>query len=345
MHRHEEASFFLYGRGLGLASQAEDAETASGIVESAMQLACAYSAFGRLKEDMSSPFRVWERGSSFYLGRFVVAYLNSIRRGEFKARYLYSLNERLITGVSFPEALFSLLNECENHCEYRLMKWCAEQLSLFVIPPAVQEVIDHQILKTSGMSDGDEGESCERCGNRLFSSGEGPLLWCSECKAPIVFSCYSFKVLRVIAVRLDTLTAAQVKDFLKTDPPVEGSLVDVSEIINKQGNTEELPSLSIEELAKIEPSSIIVSQWKKSSKVPPSYLINPGLESVHQCRGCNSLFNDVDFELTFLETGTCPLCKTPLDVEAEGEFADTVDSYSDLLKQLRDFASEIPIHF
>jgi phage FluMu protein Com len=79
--------------------------------------------------------------------------------------------------------------------------------------------------------------------------------------------------------------------------------------------------------------------------VAPTYLINPTLESVHQCRGCNSLFNDVDFELTFLESGRCPICKTPLDSEGEGEFADTYDSYSDLLRQLRDFAAEIPIHF
>ena len=63
------------------------------------------------------------------------------------------------------------------------------------------------------------------------------------------------------------------------------------------------------------------------------------------CRGCNSIFNDQDFELTFLENGCCPLCKTPLDHEAEGEFTDTMDSYSDLLKQLRDFASSVPIEF
>ena len=86
-------------------------------------------------------------------------------------------------------------------------------------------------------------------------------------------------------------------------------------------------------------------EWKKNAKVPPSYILNPSLESIHKCRGCNSIFNDVDFELTFLENGSCPLCKTPLDHEAEGDFADTMDSYSDLLKQLRDFADAVPIDF
>jgi intraflagellar transport protein 122 len=348
MHRHEEASFFLYGRSLGLASQAEDFDKALALVNSGLQLARTYSAFGRLKEDLSSPFSVRERGASFYLSRFVVAYLNTIRRGQFKAKYLHGITERLISGVSFPEALFSLLNEAESVGEYRLMKWCAEQLALFVVPPAVQEVVDFAILRTAGLNDGDETESCERCRNRLFSSAEGPLLWCSECKCPVVFSSYSFRVLPVIPVVLNGVTVDDVKSFVKTDPPVTGAQVDIADLLEHGGGVgeaEDEPVLNADTFRKVEPTSIIICEWKKASKVPPTFLINPSLESVHHCRGCNSLFNDVDFELTFLETGRCPICKTPLDSEGEGEFADTYDSYSDLLRQLRDFAAEIPIHF
>jgi intraflagellar transport protein 122 len=348
MQRHEEASFFLYGRSLGLASQVEDADGALALVESGLQLARAYSAFGRLKENMSSPFSVGETGALFYLSRFVVAYLNSIRRGEFKAKSLHGITEKLIGGLSFPEALFSLLSEAEGVGEFRLMKWCAEQLALFVVPPAVQEIVDFSILRTVDMKDGDDTECCERCRNRLFSSAEGPLLWCSECKCPIVFSSHSFRVLPVIPVKINGVNVDDVKHFLKTDPPVEGPDIDIADLLERGVGVDAndgMPVLTPDTFRKIEPTSIIICEWKKASKVPPTYLINPSLESVHHCLGCNSLFDDVDFELTFLETGRCPICKTPLDSEGEGEFADTYDSYSDLLRQLRDFATEIPIHF
>jgi intraflagellar transport protein 122 len=198
------------------------------------------------------------------------------------------------------------------------------------------------------MSDGDETEACESCRNRLFSSAEGLLLWCGECKCPIVFSSHSFRVLPVVPVRLEGVSIDDVRAFLKSDPPVEGASVDIADLLEHGGavgESEEVPVLKAEALRKVEPTSIVIAEWKKASKVSPSYYINPGLESVHQCRGCNSLFNDVDFELTFLETGRCPICKTPLDTEGEGDFADTYDSYSELLRQLRDFAADIPIHF
>ena len=95
---------------------------------------------------------------------------------------------------------------------------------------------------------------------------------------------------------------------------------------------------------KIDPGMIIIRKWKDKARVEPTFLLNPHFESVHKCHGCNSLFNDVDFEQTFLDDGRCPLCKTPLD-EAEGEFADTMDNFSDLLKQLRDFSENVPIDF
>ena len=347
MRRYEDVSFFLYGRTLGLASICEDPEEAEAIVESGLQLARAYNAFGRLKEDTTSPFTVRERGNSFYLSRFVVAYINSVRRGEFKSKYLHAINDDLICGISFPEALFSLLNESESIGEYRLMKWCAEQLALFVVPPAVQEAVDYAILRTSGLNDDDETDLCERCGSRLFASGDGPFLWCSECKCPIIFSNYSYKVLPLVPIKIDGITEEKAKELLSTDPPIDGTVVDIADIIDpsKSVNGEERPVLNGESLKRVDPSTVIMCEWKKTAKVPPSYLLNPQLESVHRCRGCNSIFNDIDFELTFLENGSCPLCKTPLDHEAEGEFADTMDSYSDLLKQLRDFASSVPIDF
>ena len=347
MDRYDDVAFFLYGRSLGLSSISEDPETARLIVDSGLELARAYSAFGRLKEDTTSPFTVRERGSSFHLSRFVVAYLNSIRRGEFKSRYLHSLNDDLICGVSFPEALFSLLNESEAFGEYRLMKWCAEQLSLFVVPPAVQEAVDYAILRTSGVADDEESEICERCGSKLFGSADGPLLWCSECKCPIIFSSYSFQVLPLVPIKIKDVSEEQAKELLKTDPPMESQSVDISSLIDpsKAVDGDPIPVLTSEQLKKIDPSTILMCQWKKTAKAPASYILNPQLESVHICRGCNSIFNDQDFELTFLENGCCPLCKTPLDHEAEGEFTDTMDSYSDLLKQLRDFASSVPIEF
>lgn len=347
MRRYEDVSFFLYGRTLGLASACEDQEEANLIVESGLQLARAYSAFGRLKEDTTSPFTVRERGMSFYLARYVTAYLNSVRRGEFKQRYMHSLNDELISGISFPEALFALFNESESVGEYRLMKWCAEQLSLFMVPPAVEEAVDYAILRTSGMNDDEESECCERCGSRLFASSEGPLLWCNECKCPIVFSSYSFKVLPLVPVKVDGVTEDDAKELLKSDPPIDAQIADISDLIDPSHaiDGEERPVLNHDSLRRIDPSIVIMCEWKKNAKVPPSYILNPSLESIHKCRGCNSIFNDVDFELTFLENGSCPLCKTPLDHEAEGDFADTMDSYSDLLKQLRDFADAVPIDF
>jgi hypothetical protein len=155
-------------------------------------------------------------------------------------------------------------------------------------------------------------------------------------------------VLPIVPVRLDGVALEDVRAFVKSDPPVEKTPTDLAELLEHGGTVgenEDVPVLGKDALAKVEPTAVIICEWKKASKVPPSYFINPGLESVHQCKGCNSFFNDPDFELTFLETGRCPICKTPLDGEGEGEFADTYDSYSDLLRQLRDFAADIPIHF
>ena len=347
MSRFDDAAFFLYGRSLGLASISESPEDGEMIVESGMQLARAYSAFGRLREEANSPFTVRERGASFYLSRFVVAYLNSIRKGEFKEKYLHAISDDLISGISYPEALFSLLNEAESMGEYRLMKWCAEQLSLYVVPPAVQEAVDLAILRTSGMNDEEETEFCERCGSRLFSSSDGPLLWCSECKCPIIFSSYSFKVIQLVPIKINGVEEGEVETILKSDPPIDGTNVDVRDIIDpsRAVDGEECPVVGAESLRKIEPSSIITCKWKSNAKVKNSYVLNPLLESVHRCRGCNSIFCDEDFELTFLENGCCPICKTPLDHESEGEFSDTLDSYSDLLKQLRGFADSVPIDF
>jgi hypothetical protein len=347
MHRFEDVSFFLYGRSLGMASICEDPGDAAGIVESGLNLSRAYSAFTRINEDTSSPFTVRERGASFFLSRFVVAYLNSVRRGEFKSRYLHGIDEALMSGVSFPEALFALLNEAETVGEFRMMNWCAGQLSLFVIPPAVQDAVDVAILRTAGLRDEEEAECCERCGNKLFASADGPLLWCSECKCPIVFSCFSFRVMPLIPVIVTGIEEGDVKKLLSVDPPIDGTMMDVADLIDRSRTVEgeACPVLTPDRLQKLDPCSLIVCEWKKSANVKASYLLNPLFESVHVCRGCNSTFNDTDFELTFLENGCCPLCKTPLDNEAEGEFADTMESYSDLLKQLRDFSAALPIHF
>ena len=348
MHRNEDISFFLYGRSLGMASICGDPDEAAAIVESGLQLARAYNAFGRIKEGMSSPFTVRERGSSFYLARFVVAYLNSVKRGQFKARYLHGINDDLIRGVSFPEALFSLLTEAECLGEYRMMRWCAEQLSLFVIPPAVQESVDFAILRITGLNDDEEeGDFCERCGNRLFSGPDGPLLWCSECNCPIVFSSFSFRVIKMIPIKVTGVDDDQAKQLLLTDPPIDGAVVDIAQLVDPSRSVdgEVTPVLNADTLKKIDPSTVVINQWKKTAKVPSSYALNHVLESIHKCRGCNSVFNDVDYEQTFLANGCCPLCKTPVDNEGEGEFADTMDSYSDLLKQLRDFSAAVPIEF
>lgn len=347
MNKYDDVAFFLYGRSLGLASISETAEEAQAIVESGLELARCYSAFGKLREDTTSPFTIRERGASFYLSRYVVAYMNSIRKGEFKSKYLHKISDELLTGISYPEALFSLLNESDNVGEYRLMRWCAEQLSLFVVPPAVQEAVDLAILRTAGMNDEDDGECCERCGSRLFSSGEGPLLWCSECKCPIVFSCYSYRVLPLVPIHTKDVEIKDAKTLISQDPPIDGNVMDISEVIDpaRAVDGDAKPVLNSDQLKNIDPSAFVTCEWKENSKVPCSFMLNPPLESVHVCRGCNSMFNDVDFERTFLENGACPICKTPLDNEAEGEFADTYDSYSDLLKQLRDFSSAVPIEF
>ena len=348
MHRYEDVAFFLYGRSLGMASQCQEQEEAAAIAESGLQLARAYSAYGRLKEDTSSPFTVREAGASFYLSRFVVAYLNSVRRGQHKDKYLHGLNDSIICGISFPEALFSLINEAESMGEYQLMKWCAEQLSLFVVPPAVQEAVDFAILKTAGLNDDEEtADVCERCGNKLFSSSEGPLLWCSECGCPIVFSSYSFRVVPLVPVKIRDVDEQKAKELLSIDPPIDGTVLDVSEILDRSHavDGETCPVLTKDSLQRIDPSTVVVCEWKEISKVPTSFMINPTFESVHRCRGCNSIFDDQDFELTFLEDGTCPLCKTPLDNERDNEFTDAADSYSDLLKTLREFSSSVPIDF
>lgn len=347
MNKFDDAAFFLYGRSLGLSSTSQDSSEADSFVESGILLAKAYSAFGRLKEDTTSPFNIREQGSSFYLSRFIVAYLNSVKRGEFKERYLHGITNEISRGVSYPESLFSLLNESSKKGEYRLMRWCAEQLSLYVVPPAIQEAIDLAILNTNGMNDVDEGDCCERCGSRLFSGSEGPLLWCSECKSPIIFSSYSFHVLPLVPININGVSPEEAKELIKIDPPIDSNPVEISNIIDPSTaiEGESKPSLNADILKRIDPSNVILCEWKPNSKVPPSFLLNPLLESVHICRGCNSIFNDVDFEQTFLDNGSCPLCKTPLDHEAEGEFADTYEAYSDLLKQLRDFASVVPIEF
>ena len=347
MNKYSDVAFFLYGRTLGLSSICESSEEAELIVESGLSLARAYSAFGRLKEDTTSPFTVREHGSSFYLSRFVVAYLNSFKKGEFKEKYRIKINDELLRGISYPEALFSLLNESENVGEYRLMRWCAEQLSSYLIPPAIQEAIDLAIIRTHGKHEDDDGECCERCGSRLFNSSEGPLLWCTECKCPLIFSSYSFKVLGLIPVSLKDVDIKSAKELIQIDPPIENNNLDLSEIIDPSNdlNHNGKVLLNSDNLLKIDPSSIIICKWKENSKVNDSFLLNINFDSLHICRGCNSIFNDIDFEQTFLDNGSCPICKTPLDNEQEGEFADNYESYSDLLKQLRDFASSVPIEF
>jgi hypothetical protein len=40
------------------------------------------------------------------------------------------------------------------------------------------------------------------------------------------------------------------------------------------------------------------------------------MESIHLCSGCNSLFNDVDFELTCPEIRRCPICETAVGLTA-----------------------------
>ena len=347
MHRYEDVAFFLYGRSLGMASKCEDKDEAASIAESGLQLARAYSAYGRLKEDTSSPFTVREAGASFYLSRFVVAYLNSVRRGQHKDKYLHGLNDSIICGISFPEALFSLISESEAMGEYQLMRWCAEQLANFVVPPAVQEAVDFAILKTSGLNEEEESDVCERCGNKLFASAEGPLLWCSECGCPIVFSSHSFRVLPLVPIKVQGIDEKQAKELLSVDPPIDGTLLDVSEVLDPSRGVdgEMCPVLNKDTLQRIDPSTVVACEWKEVSKVPTSFILNPQFESVHRCRGCNSIFDDSDYEITFLENGTCPLCKTPLDSERDGEFADMADSYSDLLKTLREFSSSVPIDF
>lgn len=347
MNKFDDVAFFLYGRSLGMSSICQNSQEAELIVQSGLELARAYSALGRLREDTNSPFTVRERGSSFYLARFVVSYINSIRHGEFKAKYMTGITEELLRGLSFSEALFSLLNESDSAGEYRLMRWCAEKLSLHLVPPAVQEAVDLAILRTAGMNDDDEGESCERCGSRLFSGSEGPLLWCSECKCPIVFSSYSYRVIPLVPVTINGVDVSEAKELINQDPPIDGSVLDVGEVIDPSHavNGEAKPVLNQDALKKIDPSCVITCEWKENSKVPSSFILNPPLDSVHLCRGCNSVFNDVDYEQTFLENGACPICKTPIDGEAEGEYADTYESYSDLLKQLREFSSNVPIYF
>ena len=347
MNKYDDVAFFLYGRSLGMASVAEDPAESNAIVESGLELSHAYSAFGRLREDTTSPFTVRERGASFYLSRYVVAYMNSVRHGEFKEKYLHQLPDNLFEAISYPEALFSLLNESDTVGEYRLMRWCAEQLSNFVVPPAVQEAVDLAILRTAGMNDDDEGEICPRCSSRLFASSDGPLLWCSECKCPIVFSAYSFKVLPLVPITIKDVEIKEAKELIAQDPPIDGNVVDISEVIDpaRAVDGEAKPVLNADALKNIDPSAFLTLNWKENSKVSSSFILNPDLESVHICRGCNSIFSDVDFEETFLENGACPICKTPLDNEAEGEFADTYESYSDTLKELRDFSAEVPIEF
>jgi hypothetical protein len=132
-----------------------------------------------------------------------------------------------------------------------------------MVPPAVQEVVDFAILRTAGMNDGEESECCARCQNRSFSSGEGPLLWSSECKAPIVFNSHFFTVLPLLAVVVGGLTNEQIKQFLKTDSPAEGNVVDATELIDKTGNEDESPTLGPEQFAKLQPASIIMCEWKR----------------------------------------------------------------------------------
>jgi len=163
----------------------------------------------------------------------------------------------------------------------------------------------------------------------------------------LVFSSYTFKVLPLIPIDVDGVTPDEAVELVREDPPIDANPIEISDIVDpsKSMNRAAKPVLNGDTLRLVDPGSALVMEWKKTSNVQPQIMLNPQLESIHQCRGCNSLFSDIDFEQTFLEGGACPLCRTPLDLEAENELSEQNESYSDLLRKLREFATNVPIEF
>jgi hypothetical protein len=115
------------------------------------------------------------------------------------------------------------------------------------------------LITTTGLLDTVENEVCERCGNKLFGPN-GPLLWCVECRCPIIFSADSLRILPLIPIVITKYTPDEAKEFVNAGPPIDPVPIEISDLVDPTKSVEnsEQPVLNADTLTLIDPSHAVV---------------------------------------------------------------------------------------
>ncbi|XP_003739464.1 intraflagellar transport protein 122 homolog [Galendromus occidentalis] len=274
--------YFQIAQHLGSQEKFNEAE-----YDKLMKMARVFFAYSFIYRYIVDPFTVHPAHTLFFISRYLVneeATLNSI------------------DSVSRCNVLIALTKQCTAMGAFKVARTIYTKLQNLLQPrnnELRQSVAIHSIISRSkAFADAEETElpcyACSSMNPALAKNNQ-----CLQCGQPFIFSMITFEVLPVVPLKDvtmgdDDFTAALSAGKLFRDAEYR--------VVQTGGH-------------QLSPRAVIVVP--REGKRKPDYYLNvmPNVP-VCYCRGCYNLFASDDFEMSTLQYGHCPFCRTPSDSSA-----------------------------
>ncbi|KAI6231946.1 hypothetical protein M3Y95_00435200 [Aphelenchoides besseyi] len=230
-----------------------------------------------------------------------------------------------IDGVSQVNVLFTLSKLSKSSNNFKTTREALTRLRKYRVPAKFQSVVDISSLEIRAKPYSDVDEFLPVC----YSCGTtNPILGghtCVHCNADFIYSFLSFDVLPIIEFALvDGLTDEEAEGLIKAEPPMSSEPLTASLLLSQHRNRDKQGMLLLdgETLLSLESGHVFVCRpvdWLSTR-----YYLKVITEiAVVKCDECCRFFNADDFQMAVLQNGTCPVCRTKIQLyDAQREVYD-----------------------
>ncbi|XP_069142693.1 intraflagellar transport protein 122 homolog isoform X2 [Argopecten irradians] len=301
------------------------------------------------KEEMLNKFHDYQRKADMYYAYHSIQrytdepFTSHLPEALFNiSRYLLHMMQANVPhGISKVGTLYALAKQSKNLGAYKLARYAYEKLQSLRVPSRFLETVDlgSIMIRSKPFHDGDDLlPMCYRC------STTNPLLnnngdCCINCRQPFIHSFVSFEVLPLVefvlepgltdeeaVLVLDLSIPKQKKEEknwqekrmgpaqtlrLGDDPPEEedDDPFTAKLMSFEQGGTDFSPVVVTKSvLQSMSRSEVYILKWPKPLRYQFFRSLLPDV-TITQCHSCQKLFHTDDFELQYLQKGSCPFCR------------------------------------
>ena len=338
--RFDDASYYLwlmsrsildqYAQELDQSARVQLATQTVSEFNNTLRLSQLYHTYHSIHKFTVQPFTSLMPETLFNMARFLL-------------QALAGLSPEECPGLSRVSILYTLARQGKAVEAFKLSRYAYEKLQGLVLPRRFQEMVDFGSITIRCKPFHDREDLmpvCYRCSltNPLHNSQGNE---CLNCKHPFVYSFVAFEVLPLVEFSLEAdISDEEALQLIRMESVAGADAAEVKEypernaqalVIDEQegGDTKDLflglldsmehtsteyspILLNREVLRSLSTSEVFIKQWPLPLRFQYFKTLMPDLP-ISSCPSCYQLFHADDYELSILQRGCCPFCRSQVE--------------------------------